>query len=247
MDISPTNLPVVDRRVQFDPRSRSFAAVEAFDLVDKPFRSYTWGCDVYNDQGSEGACVGFAWTHELSAKPKVVRRDAAYALKIYNRARQIDPWPGEDYSGTSVLAGVKAVMEDLNSLGNAYIREYRWGFGLQDVMRIVGYKGPVVLGINWYYDMYFPNDKGFITPTGEVVGGHAILANGIKIVKKDSSGAYPVPFDNVDLDKSWVRLHNSWGTGYGIGGDAKITLTDLDKLLRDNGEACIPTLRSFDR
>lgn len=247
MEITPDNLPVVDRIVQFDDRSRGFSAVEAFGLGDKPFRSYTWSCDQYNDQGSEGACVGFAWSHELSAKPKVVIRGDEYALKVYNRAKEIDPWPGEDYSGTSVLAGVKAVMEDVNSLGNAYIREYRWGFGLQDVMRIIGYRGPVVLGINWYYDMYFPQDNGFITPTGQLVGGHAIMANGIRIVKKDSSGDYPVPFENVDLDKSWVRLHNSWGRSYGLGGDAKITLTDLDKLLREQGEACIPTIRSFDR
>ena len=245
-EITPGNLPVVDRLVQFDERSRNFAAVPAFGLGEKPFRSYTWRCDVYHDQGTEGACVGFAWTHELAARPKVIVRDANFAQAIYKRAQLLDPWPGEAYSGTSVLAGVKAVQEIKNSRGNSLIREYRWGFGLQDVMRILGYYGPVVLGINWFYGMYFPDDKGFIKYGGDQVGGHAIMANGIRIVKKDSSGAYPVPFENVDLDKSWVRLHNSWGTEYGVGGDCFVTLRDLDLMLRDQGEACVPTLRAFD-
>lgn len=233
---------IVDRLPEFDERSRLFAAVAPDDT--RPFRSYTWSCDVYNDQGREGACVGFGWTHELAARPKIVRRDATFALQIYNRAKQLDSFPGEDYSGTSVLAGVKAVQELENSLGNQYISEYRWAFGIEDVLRVLGYMGPVVLGIDWYYDMYYPNN-GIITPTGDIVGGHCILANGVKIVKLDST--LPATYDNLDLDKSYVRLHNSWGTDYGKGGDAFISVRGLDQLLKNDGEACIPVRRAFDR
>lgn len=234
---------IVDRLPEFDERSRLFAAIGPDD--SRPFKSAGWTCDVYNDQGREGACVGFAWTHELAARPYVVRRDAAFALQIYNRAKQLDPWPGEDYDGTSVLAGVKAVMEQKNTRGYAYIREYRWAFGIQDVLRVVGWMGPVVLGINWHYDMYYPGPNGYIQPTGDIVGGHAILANGIKAVAKDPTK--DITWDNLDIDKSRLRLHNSWGTGYGIGGDAFITVRNLDKLLQDDGEACIPVKRSYDR
>ena len=231
---------VVDRIRQFDERSRSFAAIDP--EYQMPFRSYTWSCDTYNDQGYEGACVGFAWSHELTARPKVIPTDAEYALRIYRRARQLDPWPGEDYSGTSVLAGVKAVQEIVNKYGKSLITEYRWAFGIQDVLRVIGFMGPVVLGIDWYENMYEPDARFFIRPTGEVVGGHAILANGVKIVKKNS--ALEADWDNVDLDKSFVRLHNSWGQGYGLGGDAFITVRDLDTLLKNGGEACIPVVRS---
>lgn len=237
------SLRVVDRIPQFDERSRGFAAVEPGDT--RAFRSYTWSCGIYLDQGQEGACVGFSWTHELAARPKIVLRDETFAQAIYRRARQLDPWPGEDYSGTSVLAGVKAVQEILNSKDKPMIKEYRWAFGTQDILRVLGYQGPVVLGIAWYYDMYFPNiDTHFIKPTGELVGGHAILANGVKIVKLDST--LPATWENLDQDKSFVRLHNSWGTGYGIGGDAFITVRDLDSLIQDDGEACIPVLRTYD-
>lgn len=231
---------VVDRLRQFDERSRNFAAVAPGDTRD--FRSYTWSCSAYNDQGYEGACVGFAWSHELTARPKVIPTDNAFALRVYRRAQQIDPWPGEDYSGTSVLAGVKAVQEILNDYDKPLIQEYRWAFGIQDVLRVLGYQGPVVLGIDWYNDMYTPNEKHFIKPTGELVGGHAILANGVKIVKLDSTK--PRTWENLDQDKSFVRLHNSWGTGYGLGGDAFITVRDLDSLLKNSGEACIPVVRS---
>lgn len=230
---------VVDRKVQFDEKSRAFGAVEGIE--DRPFRSYTWSCDVYNDQGSEGACVGFGWTHELAARPKVIRKDADFALAIYHRAQELDGYDWE--SGTSVLAGVKAVQEILNHNGKPLIQEYRWAFGTADVLRVIGYKGPVVLGINWYYNMYEPDARGFISASGEIVGGHCILANGVKIVRLDNT--LPATWENLDLDNSYVRLHNSWGTGYGIGGDAFISVRDLDKLLNEDGEAVIPTVRSF--
>lgn len=235
MDINRT----LDRLIEFDERSRNFRAVEGIET--NLFRSYTWSCYQYNDQGSEGACVGFAWSHELSARPKIHLADASVAMNIYRRARVLDQWPGEDYSGTSVLAGIKAATEILGADGLPVYGGYRWAFGLEDVAKVVGYRGPVVLGINWYYNMYFPADNGFISVSGDVVGGHAILCNGVKIVKKDST--LPATWDNVDLDKSYFRLHNSWGTDYGKGGDAFITFTDMNTLLENDGEACIPTLR----
>jgi hypothetical protein len=233
--------PRLDRRVQFDERSREFRAVVG--LEEKPLRSYTWSCGPVLDQGYEGACVGFAWTHELAARPAVVGGlTDAYALGIYRRAQQIDPWPGENYSGTSVLAGVKAVMEQRNASNLPYYGEYRWAFGTEDVLRVVGYKGPLVLGINWYDNMYEPDSKNFIHASGEIAGGHAILLTGVKIVKKpDHLVGYGL--DNLDIDQSYVRLHNSWGLGYGVNGEAFLTVRDLNKLLNEDGEACIPSLR----
>lgn len=232
---------IVDRLPQFDERSRAFAAVLPTDT--RPFRSYTWRCDVYNDQGREGACVGFAWSHELSARPKKILKDAAFAHQIYKRAQQIDQWPGENYSGTSVLAGVKAVQEIVNKYDKPLIQQYRWAFGIQDVLRVISYMGPVVLGIDWYYNMYTPDANHFISASGEKVGGHAIMAKGLKVVKLNKD--LPATYDNLDLDKSYVKLHNSWGVDYGDGGTAFITVRDLAKLLEDGGEACVPVVRSF--
>lgn len=227
---------VVDRVPEFDEKSRLYAAVAPNDT--RPFRNRGWLCDTYNDQGQEGACVGFGWSHELAARPRIIPTDDAFAQGIYHRARQLDQWAGEDYEGTSVLAGAKATQEHLNSKGIPYIKSYRWAFGIQDVLRVLSYAGPVVLGIDWYYDMYTPTADNYITPTGTLVGGHCILAKHQKIVKLNPD--LPALWDNLDQDKSHVRLHNSWGRGYGLGGDAFITVRNLNKLLLDGGEACIP-------
>lgn len=232
--------PRLNRIPFFDERSRQFRAVEG--LETKPFRSYTWSCGIVLDQGSEGACVGFSLTHELAARPRVILKDQNFALQIYNRAKQIDYWPGEDYSGTSVLHGMKAVQEILNSKGEPLVKEYRWGFGVQDALRVIGYRGPVVLGINWYENMYRPDLDNFIHASGEIAGGHAIMANGVHIVRYDNK--LPATWDNVNQDASYVKLHNSWGAGYGRNGVAFLTVKDLDKLLQEDGEVCIPTLRS---
>lgn len=56
----------------------------------------------YYDQGSEGACVGFGTTRALV----LLNRRMYDAWSVYRTAQRIDEWPGEDYDGTSVRAGM---------------------------------------------------------------------------------------------------------------------------------------------
>jgi hypothetical protein len=181
--------------------------------TSKKARSYTWRCLEYFDQGQEGACVGFAMSHELVARPK----------KIYWEAQKIDPWEGGSYpgatpvyEGTSVLAGVKI----LKTLG--YIEQYRWAFGLNDLVMAVGYCGPAVLGVPWYEGMFSPHTCGYLHADGAAMGGHAILCKG------------------VDVKARTFTLHNSWGSTWGNGGDALISWAEMEKLLHERGEAVIP-------
>jgi len=211
-------------------------------IEERPFRSYSWRCNAWNDQGTEGACVGFAWSHELAARPAEYPADEKLAVQIYNRAKQLDPWEGEDYDGTSVLAGAKAVQELVNDKGKSLVQEYRWAFGVEDVLRVLGYRGPLVLGVNWHEGMWEPDANGFIEPTGNIVGGHAILARAVKIVWRNGHG--PANLNNLDTEKSYVTLRNSWGRDWGIGGDCRISVLDLHYLLRNDGEACIPVTRN---
>jgi len=215
---SKTLDPRLDRVVRFDKRSREFP-IRALIEARKP-RSYTWSCKTFLDQGQEGACTGFAVTHEAAAHPVCVRVDEAMARSIYKRAKQIDEWPGEDYEGSSVLAAVKAGQEC------GWYGEYRWAFGIDDLKLALAYKGPAVLGVNWYEGMFEPGHTGFIRPSGALMGGHAILANGISL-----------------RAPGFVRLHNSWGQSWGLNGECFITFADLDTLLRQDGEACIPVQR----
>lgn len=56
------------------------------------------------DQGREGACTGFA-----SARAATLYGRRLFAGQpVYEEARRIDEWPGEDYDGTSVNAALNA-------------------------------------------------------------------------------------------------------------------------------------------
>ncbi|QBQ74839.1 hypothetical protein [Caudovirales GX15bay] len=209
--------PRLDRLVEFDEQSRNFPIRTLLEA--KQPRGYTWSCKTVLDQRNEGACVGFSVAHEIAARPKVSIANAALAHRIYVRARELDEWPGEDYEGTSVLGGMKAALEA------GYFGEYRWAFGLDDLVLALGYKGPAVLGVVWRRGMMEPDSAGYLHNHGDILGGHAILARG------------------VSVKKQYVLLHNSWGPDWGNNGTAKVSFDDLEALLDDDGEACIPVQR----
>lgn len=212
---------------QFDKRSRKYPIRATID-AKKP-RSFTWRCDKYLDQGREGACVGFSLTHELIARPAPVSGVAAKFAReqVYWEAQKVDPWPGGSYpgaspryEGTSVLAGVQT----LKNMG--YIKEYRWAFGLKDLVMAVGYKGPAVIGVPWYEGMFDVRSCGHVHADGQVAGGHAILVKGVSVRNRT------------------FTLHNSWGKAWGRGGTGLISWDEMDKLLHEGGEAVVPLVRA---
>jgi hypothetical protein len=218
--------PILDWKSYHDPRSLNYGIREKIGTVEK--RVKLWRGGPVLDQGQEGACVGFGWTGELLASPKrdakriSSRRSSQYAKDIYHRAQQIDEFPGENYEGTSVLAGAKTVVE------RRFMTSYRWAFGINDVRDALITEGPVVIGIPWLYDMYETDQNYEVHVGGDVVGGHCILLTGYNPKHKDYNG------------REMYRWRNSWGTSYGKGGDAWIEAGALAELLKEQGEACVP-------
>lgn len=211
--------PRLDRVPQYDERSREFpisAVVEG-----KTPRSRGWSVRHWLDQQQEGACVSFAWHHEALALPKRARfasddEAEAYARGRYHEMQQVDEWAGEDYEGTSCLAGAKVMQ------GIGYYDAYHWAFSLEDIILAIGYEGPVVMASNWYRGMYAPNAAGYLRPEGDIVGGHCYLLS------------------SVSASYRRVTVWNSWGKDWGREGRAYIDFDDLDMLLHNQGEACLP-------
>lgn len=211
----------LDRVPQFDPRSRGFP-ISA--VVAPRLRSVAWVCRPRLDQGREGACVGFAWSHELAAYPVQVRQVSNDSAQwIYREAQKIDEWPGEGYSGTSVLAGAKIVQRE------GHISSYHWAFSVDEALAAISNAGPVVFGIPWKDSMYEPRSDGLLDCSGRVIGGHAILGRGLRIQPRLRGVREPV-----------VRLLNSWGRDWGLRGDCFLRASDLEGLLQDNGDCCLP-------
>lgn len=220
----------LDWRPNFDERSRAFGVKSIISSEDDAQEiAKVWEHGTILDQGKEGACVGFAWTGATIAKPmppneqpKFVEGNS-FAIGLYREAQKVDPWPGENYSGTSVLAGAKIAKE------KGIVDEYRWCFSIEELKKAILNVGPVVIGINWYQDMYGTDKNGLVKVSGNHVGGHAIMVTGF-IPDFDVNNS-PTPVFQ------WV---NSWGPGYGKGGVGYIPYKDLEKLIENRAEMCVP-------
>lgn len=218
-----TGDPRLDRIPQHDPRTEQYPARALLANLPPP-RSYTWPVGPHLDQGVEGACVGFSFAHELAAVPRRVPDvSTTTARTLYWEAQRVDPWAGgaypgasPTYDGTSVLAGA----ETARQLG--HYEAYHWAASEPEVAVAVSRRGPVVIGTDWHEGMMWPSSDGYLHRLGRVVGGHATLLHGY----------------NVTGRFYWVW--NSWGTGWGIGGRAKLRADDLAGLLAAGGEAVVP-------
>lgn len=161
--------------------------------------------------------MGPVWCPQTSVGTFVARRGRSVFITG-------NSYPGASpfYEGTSVLAGMKV----LQRMG--YVEEYRWAFGLDDLVLAVGHTGPAVIGIPWFTDMFDVRSCGHIHVGGQVAGGHAILVKGVSVKHKT------------------FTLHNSWGASWGNGGDCKVSWDEMEYLLHQQGEACIPVIRVRD-
>lgn len=233
--------PRLGRIPEFDERSRDFRARTVLEFIGarEPINR-TWYLKPRIDQLQTPRCVGASRTHDLAASPENVRQedgrqlDFAFASKLYAVAQTLDEWAGENYEGTSVLAGLKAAAQ----LG--LIGEYRWGFSLDDVVLSVGHLGTVIAGTWWKSRMFRPQPSGLLVVDGSNEGGHAYCLRGVAVTRdlqrrwlKGGAGAFrPNPL---------FRVTNTWGLDWGVRGDAFIWADDMWGLLREDGESSVVT------
>lgn len=214
-------------------------------VVNEAYDGWVYNIEVEGDHSyvADGIgvhnCVGHGVAGELASSPHRVKftglpdgvpTDAqAFAFWCYRKAQTLDQWPGEDYSGTSVNAGM-IVARDLG-----LIESWRWAKTWTDLRDSLINLGPVVLAIPWHDGMYEAK-RAHLKVTGEQVGWHCILANGY-----DPSHRLPGKPDPTER----VRLLNSWGLGYGVRGHAWIDRSDLEGLMAQGAEMVVPLGRTL--
>lgn len=204
------------RRFAIDVRDLDHRVRQVSAPLPKAYRYWNangwWG-----DQGSTPQCVAYAWTHWLEDGPITQPGTTPVVVpgQLYAAAQKVDEWEGEAYDGTSVRAGAKV----LQSLG--LIAEYQWAYTLDEVARTVLEEGPMVVGTNWYDSMFEPDEAGFLEADGRLAGGHAWV------------------IDGVNTRAAYFRMKNSWGRGWGTRGFALVSFETFDRLLHEDGEACI--------
>lgn len=171
----------------------------------------------WGNQGSMPWCVAYAvlhWAEDGPITHKLVPPPLIPASDVYHRAQLIDEWPGENYDGTSVRAGMKVLQE------HGLVQSYHWAANVQDIVDAILEVGPVVMGTRWYRGMSYPV-RDFMFPTGDLLGGHAYVLNGVNVAQ----GKF--------------RMKNSWGRNWGKNGRAWIDFGSVQRLLDQNGEACL--------
>ena len=222
-----THDPRLDRIPEYDPRNLDFLSRRTLTTLQP--KEKTWKVAAHLDQGYEGACAGFAFSHLGLSAPKINGWiDNDEARNLYFKAQKIDEWdggayPGAEpfYEGTSTLAAAKA------GRNRGYFDAYKWTYDADELALAVGYDGPSVIGVWWFENMMEPDRNGFIHATGEIVGGHCTLIYGV------------VP------SEQYFKVWNSWGPSWGQDGTAKISYADMDYILKSEGEACIPVKRGY--
>lgn len=216
---------LLDWQPLHDSRSLDYPATA---LVEEPTtHDVRWRAGKVLDQGAEGSCVGHGCVGCIGAEPHpapAARVTHGEAVRWYHRAQRADEWPGEQYDGTSVNAGMKVGREF------GWWDSYRWAFGVDDARQAIQL-GPLVIGVPWRSTMYDTGPDGVVTIGGSEIGGHCLV---VTAWVTDYAGHGP---------GFWWR--NSWGTDYGINGDAFVPEATFADLIANVGEVAVPIGRKI--
>jgi hypothetical protein len=214
-----------------DPRSLSFG-IRPRLAGSAPITDVMLPAGPVFDQGTEGSCFGMAATAAVNAMrlaglltPASPLLSIGDALKLYKLAQRRDERPGQDYDGTSVTGGMRALREE------SLVGGYLWSFGTRDIAQTLLHgRGAVIVGVPWLSGMFETGPGGLVELRGDDVGlGHCLAVLGIR---KAGPQGQPGPY---------FIWQNSYGPGYGDNGFGYIHHRDLAELLHGSGEAAIPT------
>lgn len=220
--------PRLGRNIKHDSRSLLYKAPES-DLSTLKSVRHQRNIPVL-DQGDLGSCTGNAGTGCLGTaafwettntilSPTDANMDEQFAIKLYSDATKADNYQG-DYPPDDTGSDGLSIAKVLKSRG--LISGYTHATSLNAAITALATQ-PVIVGIDWYNDMFNPDADGRVHPTGGVAGGHEIV------------------FDELDVENQRLWFTNSWGTSWGVDGRAYLTYDDFNKLMKRDGDVTVFT------
>ncbi len=200
----------------YTPDDRDYPMALEFDAAELPIPASgrrKWSIGPVLDQGHTSECVGYSWKQFLQTTPLRTMTGPS-GDDIYRQAKALDGMP-QGSEGTTVRAGAAAVSNE------GRLQSYLFAQSMDDIIKWVLTRGPVVVGTQWYDRMFHPEQTGgYLFPGGRIVGGHAYLLY------------------MIDQPNNEGEIVSSWGLQFNQTGTAKIKLDALDFLMRQQGEAC---------
>lgn len=160
-----------------------------------------------SNQGSTSQCAAYAvagFVEWLNWRYNGVRAQVD-PNPIYAEAKAIDGFP--DVAGTTLEAAVTAATHlQLLSIDIGSMRCVR---DAADVKRALHRYGPVIAGFSITSGWQSPTADGWITPGGNVLGGHGVVITG---------------YSDLTSEPSYVGVQNSWGdNSYGWNGFCRMS------------------------
>lgn len=190
-------------------------------------------------QGDKNACTGFSASWMMS----ILNRRTYNPWWLWDRAKERDEWP-ETNPGDNNGSSVRAACDVLREQGHCTVRggkcgpvdpgqgisENRWARSVDEMRTAISKGNPVVVGVNWYNDfnapVFGPGGRWWVGRNVDMLGstgrmGHAICTY--------------AAFDRWQAF-GWV---NTW-EDYPL---VLIPYKTMERLLREDGEACLITDR----
>lgn len=188
-----------------------FSMAHAVDVGTPVPTVKRWRTGPVLDQGAEGACVGFACKHLLTAEPHI-QAGGPSARELYLESRLHDEFDDRLVpEGTSVRAGLQTLKR------HGLIQAYWWAPNVDFLAAYIAHHGPAVVGTQWYG--YETESDSRVRLSGRAVGGHAWVITG------------------YDLSESVFFGLNSWGESFGHEGQFYVTMSDFARELTRGGVA----------
>jgi len=194
----------------FDPKDWNLRlfALRRTDITER-----LWGFNHEAlDQKDKPHCGGFSMAHFGLCLPTFSDYTNEDGDEFYKQCKITDLQPGWE-NGTSVRS-IAVTGQKLKMWPN-----YAFATDVETIYAWLLNSGPVIMGTNWYTDMFMPNGNHVIHPTGDLAGGHAWVAIG------------------VNLNSGYIDGLTSWGPSFGDNGRFRIPMIEFRKLFAQQGEA----------